>query len=266
MRKKTRRGNKTPRYIQNQQNFKKGINSQIPFNKLYISINLITILNNVIETSNDIIANALVQNTKNPISNNTNWLNITKSPDYISYALIDKITNNESAWKQSNRHPVQIRKLIRKIYKKKFSNRQIRSFIGKFKTSYVIYTTKEKKNKENVRHDFGKNELPKIIEKTKNNELKWKIVKVNFYYSKCYAKIFITEKKHVLIDLYYTEEKVDIKSNTVITFHLVDDKNKIFMNSIMSKDSNSVDDLLNIIRFPQHVEKNPLMGALYLRK
>lgn len=183
-------------------------NYQIVNNKLYLNKNLESILNRILDMRYDPIADRLINDSKKPnVPLSISWLNITVSNDHMSYTTPDKVKNNGDEWLKENRKCIQIRKLIRKMYKKTFSNNQIRSFSTKFKKIYSEFIKENKriknnnyvKNKPNINTDII---LNNIIDETTKGELDWVKSFDNDFYTKYKTKIFITEKKYLSIEIY----------------------------------------------------------------
>jgi len=220
-------------------NFKKLKNISIPLHKLDMHKNLIDVLNKIKLYDNDIISRKLLDDNKNnSISVNINWLNLTKSTDHISYT-----TSKDNIWKKENRKPVLIKKLIRKLYGKTFSNKQIKSFLSKYKKAYNEFVNYNKTNKLTSDDKI----ILKIMTLTSDEDIKWYIDTKNNNYIKYVAYLLIdgADNKSIRIE-YYEMFMKDSKS--FLSFKLVNDKVKTseFIRSLT--DSKLINDLLIYIK------------------
>jgi hypothetical protein len=213
--------------------------STIKKNKLIIHDNLIEILNRMLDLSGDKIAQKLLDDNKfeNNI-NRINWLNLTKNQGYLSYSIPDKVKIPNDEWIQKNRTSNQIRKIIRKIYKKQFSNTEIKTFESKYKTVYNSFVKENKKssnininknikNRNNVITLDDDMILNNIILKTENNEILWKLITKNDYYNKYRSIIKITKNKSIMIELY----DISITDN-FLSIHIVDNGKSYYLKTI----------------------------------
>lgn len=210
--------------VNNFQSFQKSRQNQgrtQAHNKLYLNPNLEEILKRITDKGSDPIAERLLSDSKqDSVPIRISWLNITKSGDYLSFTTPDRVKQPKDAWIQKNRTPAQIRNVIRKMYKKTFSNNQIKNFGSKFKSVYSAFTKENRADNKKIKADTKI--LDNIIAETENGELLWKRIDGNEYYSKYQTKIFITDKKYVLIDIYEVKDN----ENDFITFNLVDETKK----------------------------------------
>jgi len=203
-------------------------------NKLYLHKNLEYILLEILKKGKDPISERLISDSKKDnVPIRISWLNITKSNEHLSYVLPSKVKDIGDEWKKENRVPIPFRKLIRKLYSKTFSNNQIKSFISKFKNSYNNFTKKPKK-------DFSPDNkiLDNLMIETVDGDLKWNLESTNHHFDRYDTSIFITDKKHVLIQ-FYNMKDYDVKS--FISLRLVTNGDEEFMKSIT--DNELIDDL-----------------------
>jgi len=193
-------------------------------NKLVLHPNFEEILKNILKDNKDPIAFRLIDDTKKPsIPTRISWLNITQSKDHLSYALPSKVKKPGDEWDKLNRQPNQIKKLIRKIYGSIFSNNQIKSFIGKFKNHYSQFT--KKPVKKLTQEDTI---LDNLTKETYDGDMKWTLAGSSISYDKYTTEIFITDKKHVLVQYYDMKE-----GKPFISMKMVTDTEENFIRSIM---------------------------------
>jgi len=203
---------------------------------LIMNENLREILNRVSSMNNEPISTRLLYDSENKTYTNkrVNWLNVTKSKLHISYCVPDDIKVDGDEWLKSNRKPTQIRKLIRKIYRKSFSNTQIKNFIGKFSMIYSIYT-KEEISPSNKKNDKKLNTIKRIeniINKTANKKLKWEFGLKNAYSIKYITRYNISKNKNILIEYY---ESFNFDDFMVINME-INGKKKFLFNSFDGDD------------------------------
>jgi len=248
-RRKRNKGNKRVKKYNSFHNHNKYVGPQ-SYIKLYLNKNFENILKMILEKSKDPIAERFLSDSKKShILTRVSWLNITESNDHLSYASPFDVKKTEDGWKKENRNPIQIRKLIRKIYKKTFSNNQIKTFSSKFKMAYSQYT---KGYRENITRTTlaltrkpskldNERILLNLMVETDNGNIKW-VKKNEEYFDKFETKISVTDKKYLLVTLFYIERT---KKN-FITIYFINDNDKIYIDNI-SDNNNSVSELKKII-------------------
>lgn len=185
--------------------------NNIKQNKLIISDDLNYLLS---ELYNDPIAHKIINDSKKDfISTNISWLNLTNNNNLISYSTPINSKKQGGPWVKDNRQASQIRKIIKKIYKREFSNRQIKTFISKFRKVYSDMKLEKIKKKEKDKENDFKFDNDKILENiilyTENDNIKWKIYSNNDYgYVKYSSNIYITRNKYINLKLYYFEQNL----------------------------------------------------------
>jgi len=229
--------------VSNYNNFNQLKKANIYLHKLDMHKNLIHILNKILSYDKDVIAKRILNdNETKSISSNVNWLNITTSPDHISYTTKDLVKNQNDQWKKENRKPVLIKKLIKKIYGKSFSNRQVKLFLSKYKKAYNEIISYKKSNKNIPKDDKI---IFKVIDQTVNEEIKWYINEKNNNYIKYTTYLLISDYKSIQMNCY----EMFMDSKPFINFKLIDDfkKKETFIKSIVDSED-KVNDLIEFIK------------------
>lgn len=216
-----RRKNKNVRRHNNSKNdYHNTRGSQPRYFKLFLHKNLKEILKRILDNGHDPIAFRLLSDSKKSrIQTNISWLNITVSDNYWSYAYISKVKNNiDEAWDKQNRVPVNIYKIVKKIYKKNFSNKQIKSFVAKYRRVYGAYTSEQVSKERGINND---DILNKVLDMTYSGYIKWKIGYKTKAYTNYKSRMYLTDRKYISIDAYVTTGNID----NFIVFYLVTDDN-----------------------------------------
>jgi len=240
---KKRNKGKRNRHVNKYNDFKQLRSNVIKLHKLEMHNNLIILLSDILKYTKDpIVERLLLDNTNDSISSNINWLNMTLSSDYISYTTKEKVKNDGDEYKRENRKPVLIKKLIRKLYGKTFSNKQIKIFLSKYKKLHSEFKNKQK----NISPDD--NIVLKLIKLTKNNDIVWYIETESNSYIKYVSYLNITYSKLIRSEFYLMLNDV----SSFLSFKLVDDdkKQSRFIRSL--QDSDFLSDLFNNIEKVTH--------------
>ena len=200
--------------------------------KLHLSQNFENILIRILDKSKDPIADKLLKDSKkDKIQTTISWINITKSNNHLSYAIPGKV--NGDAWGKINRNVIQIRKLIKILYKG-FSNTQIRSFISKFKSVYQSYTQGGDKQQNINMDDDGI--IDSLIDYTKNKKIKWDNKSSYDYITQLYTNIYLTDNKHLSVTIY----DIKTKSISYIVIYFVNNNKKTHVKTVNGDDINKL--------------------------
>jgi len=237
MTRKQRNRYKNNKYYRNKE--KSNINNNVKstsivkyndFDKKYLILNnnLKSLIEIIYKKYENPIAYKILYDTKNQTYNNNrvNWLNLTVDKSYLSYSTPDKIKSDKDEWRKSNRQPIQIRKLIRKMYKRLFSNREIKSFVGKFTVEYVKYIDKKKNQKKVSNADILDYRIDNIVQNTIDNKLKWKFVSGNKSLLKYISKLKISETKYLYLEYFYN---IYNDNDHYLVVYIINNDNKIYI-------------------------------------
>jgi hypothetical protein len=216
--------------------------------KLYLNNNLKKVLRNI----NDPISKRLLKDSdKSTNKFTTNWINMTNSSYHLSYSIPSKVKTLDSAWDKSNRVSIQIKKLIKRIYKRSFNNKEIKRFVSLYKNEYNRYTKKIDSKRDPDDKKTYKNSiiLNNILLFTEKTLIKWTFPK---QYSENYiiyeGTFNISKQKKIIIRIYYSDSY-----NNYITFEYQNVKSasdRSFIKIINDNDGVdiiklSIDDILN---------------------
>ncbi len=185
--------------------------------KLFISKSLFDILDILKNRFDDVISKKLLDLNKfnNTLIIKYNWLSSTNFDDIISFALPDRIKNDDdpAAWKKENRQPVEIRKLLKKLLGRNyFSIYSVDTFIERYKrVHYEIQKNKESELEPNSKSQ--NNILGKIYELIRDKELVWQSYTKKVFgdrNSVTYkSSIKLTDNKRIDIKLYCVEVSLE---------------------------------------------------------
>jgi len=226
--------------------------------KLYLS----EYLSSILKTMNNPIAKRMITDTQFSSNKfNLNWINITKSVTHLSYTTINKIHKPGDQWEKKNRTPIQIKKLIRRLYGKSFNTKQIKSFVSSYKTAYEKFiktiqtnnNTHSEQNNSSGKFSYDNRViLNKVLMYTEQSIILWSPpVEYSENFIKYTGVYEISDTKSVELGLYHSDKYSDY-----ITFYLITKKpnvNKRGRNFLLIINDNksleiiqiSIDDILN---------------------
>lgn len=160
---------------------------------------------NIIADKGNAIAKDILKNLNNPnVKFEYSYLDLTGRADTISYLPNgERNLPEQERYKSNKRQNSKVYKVIKTIFGSKYTKTDVTKFVSMFKQ--VFESGKSNRKQENIvsKEIDQKKLLEKLITDTKNDKIKWVIIKETGNYFKYEFKIKITEKKHILIWYFY---------------------------------------------------------------
>lgn len=163
--------------------------------RLVFSESFMSIISHVVSYSNDRVAMELLRMNNSDVNTRVSYVSATTNNSIVSYCPVDKAKTDQDGWDKKNRIPIDIRKLLNKLFKKTFTKGEINGFIGRYKKSFS-----ELKNR-NVQYDNDQKILNNIFDNTFDAELKWDISNSDSSSEKYTTSFPVTPNKYIFMEL-----------------------------------------------------------------